>query len=555
MIIGIDFDNTIACHDESFRNIAKEEGCHIPKGKKPKQVVKNFFLKKENGNLEWTQAQGKVYGAELSSAELFTGFPAFLKEAVALGHKLVLISHRTLFPAWGEEINLHDVALQWLSEKGVLGTDSLSSENCFFEISLEKKIERIERENCSIFIDDLVQVLEHSRFPGSTQKFLFGKKHLTLPSVMHWNEARKLLTNAPPPFSSDPVKKNWSTLPHEKHLYCFKNLLKKVGKCEPTDFEQVKRGGNNCVYKITTGEEAILGKVYHRDTHDSRDRFGQEVAFLKYLKSIGIKASPSLIANDPTVGIVCLDWIEGADFDSLLDSNDDYWQQCFSFLKDIQVGKNSFEASHLPNSSEAAFSMREHLALLQNRRDYWYANNQAIPEEIRSFFMAELDEEYKNLAKELISHPDFNKELEANEKIISPSDFGLHNAKLGKDGKLAFFDFEYAGWDDPAKTIADFFTQPAFSPPMNQLPSLLSTIADILSSRNMDKLLMRLPIVFQIIRLKWSFILLNDYHPVYSKRRTLAKKDSNPVEHTLRLMKALMNSEETLQGLPYSFQS
>ena len=555
MIIGIDFDNTIACHEQSFRKIASQEGLSIPKGEKTKQVVKDFFLGKKNGNLEWTQTQGKVYGAGLSSAELFEGFPAFLKEAVALGHKLVLISHRTLFPAWGEEINLHQAALQWLSEKGVLAPDSLSSENCFFEISLEKKIERIERENCSIFIDDLAQILEHSRFPGRTQKVLFGKKHSTLPSVMHWDEARKLLKNGHASLSSDPVKRNRATLPYDQHLKCFQSLLQEVGKCEPTDFKQVKRGGNNCVYKITIEEEAILGKVYHRDTHDSRDRFGQEVAFLKYLESIEIKASPALIAKDRTAGVVCLDWIEGADFDSQLVPSESYWMQCFSFLKNIQVGKNSIEAKSLPDGSEAAFSLRAHLAFLQNRRDYWHAHNQIIPEEIRSFLMTELDEEYKNLAKELISHPDFNKELKPDEKIISPSDFGLHNAKLGKDGKLAFFDFEYAGWDDPAKTIADFFTQPAFPPPMNQLPSLLSTIADILSPQNMDKLLRRLPIVFQIIRLKWSFILLNDYHPVYSKRRTLAKKNLNPVEHTLRLMKALMNSGQILHGLPKSVQS
>jgi hypothetical protein len=518
-------------------------------------VVKDFFLGKKNGNLEWTRIQGEIYGTELSSAKLFEGFPAFLKEAFALGHKLVLISHRTLFPAWGEEINLHKAALQWLSEKGVLAPDSLSSENCFFEISLEKKIERIERENCSIFIDDLEQILEHSRFPGRTQKVLFGKKHSTLPSVMNWDEARNLLKIAQAPLSSDSVKKNWATLPYDQHFKCFQDLLQEVGKCEPTDLKQVKRGGNNCVYKITIGEEAILGKVYHRDTHDSRDRFGQEVAFLKYLQSIAIKESPALISKDRTAGAVCLDWIEGADFDSQLVSSESYWMQCFSFLKNIQVGKNSIEAKSLPHGSEAAFSLRAHLALLQNRRDYWHAHNQIIPEEIRSFLMTELDEKYKNLAKELISHPDFNMELEEDEKIISPSDFGLHNAKLGEDGKLAFFDFEYAGWDDPAKTIADFFTQPAFTPPMNQLPSLLSTIADILSPRNMDKLLRRLPIVFQIIHLKWSFILLNDYHPVYSKRRTLAKKNLNPVEHTLRLMKALMNSEEILHGLPKSVQS
>ena len=118
--------------------------------------------------------------------------------------------------------------------------------------------------------------------------------------------------------SSDPVNKNWATLPYDQHFKCFQDLLQEVGKCEPTDFKQVKRGGNNCVYKITIEEEAILGKVYHRDTHDSRDRFGQEVAFLKYLQSIAIKESPALISKDRTAGAVCLDWIEGADFDSQL---------------------------------------------------------------------------------------------------------------------------------------------------------------------------------------------------------------------------------------------
>ena len=118
MIIGIDFDNTIACHDESFRKIASEQGLTIPKGEKPKQVVKDFFLGKENGNLEWTRIQGKLYGAELSSAELFEGFVAFLEEANSLGHKLFVISHRTRFPAWGEDIDLHRAALEWLAVKG-----------------------------------------------------------------------------------------------------------------------------------------------------------------------------------------------------------------------------------------------------------------------------------------------------------------------------------------------------------------------------------------------------------------------------------------------------
>ena len=546
MIIGVDFDNTIACHEHSFRKIASQEGLSIPKEIKTKQAVKDFFLGKKNGNLEWTQTQGKVYGAELSSAELFEGFHAFLKEAVSLGHKVVLISHRSLFPAWGKEINLHNAALQWLSGKGVLGPDSLSSGNCFFEISLEKKIERIEQENCSIFIDDLEQVLEHPRFPKKTQKVLFGKKHSTLYSVMHWGEVRTLFKNGQASLPSNPVKKNWVTLPHDQHLKCFRNLLQEVGKCEPTDFKQVKRGGNNCVYKITIGEEAFLGKVYHRDTYDSRDRFGQEVAFLKYLKSIAIKESPALISKDRTAGVVCLDWIEGTDFDSQLASSESYWNQFFSFLKKIQVGKNSIEAKSLPNGSEAAFSLRAHLALLQNRRDYWHAHNQTIPEEVRSFLMTELDEEYKSLAKELISHPDFNKELEPDEKIISPSDFGLHNAKLGQDDRLTFFDFEYAGWDDPAKTIADFFAQPRFPAPFEEVNNLLSTFSEIFSSNVMDRFLRRLPLVNRIIRLKWCYILLNDFNPASSKRRILSGKKLNSVQQTLFHMNKFVNTNSLL---------
>ena len=44
---------------------------------------------------------------------------------------------------------------------------------------------------------------------------------------------------------------------------------------------------------------------------------------------------------------------------------------------------------------------------------------------------------------------------------MSPSDFGFHNALATPGGRLVFIDFEYAGWDDPAKLANDFFCQPA----------------------------------------------------------------------------------------------
>ena len=43
------------------------------------------------------------------------------------------------------------------------------------------------------------------------------------------------------------------------------------------------------------------------------------------------------------------------------------------------------------------------------------------------------------------------------------------NALLAaSDKKLRFLDFEYAGWDDPAKLIGDFFCQPAIPAPHSE---------------------------------------------------------------------------------------
>ena len=45
-------------------------------------------------------------------------------------------------------------------------------------------------------------------------------------------------------------------------------------------------------------------------------------------------------------------------------------------------------------------------------------------------------------------------------QVLSPSDFGFHNAILKESGDLVFLDFEYFGRDDPVKLMADFIWHP-----------------------------------------------------------------------------------------------
>ena len=59
------------------------------------------------------------------------------------------------------------------------------------------------------------------------------------------------------------------------------------------------------------------------------------------------------------------------------------------------------------------------------------------------------------------SKSEMTKKLNKKDLILSPSDFGFHNV-IKKNKKLFFFDFEYAGMDDPVKLISDFICQPDY---------------------------------------------------------------------------------------------
>ena len=95
------------------------------------------------------------------------------------------------------------------------------------------------------------------------------------------------------------------------------------------------------------------------------------------------------------------------------------------------------------------------------------------------------------------------------ERCLSPSDFGFHNALRQHDGSLRFLDFEYAGWDDPAKTMIDFCNQPD-----GLLPRAL---ADMFRKRTIgtaaNDLAARIRLLEPLYQLKWACICLNNFLP------------------------------------------
>ena len=85
---------------------------------------------------------------------------------------------------------------------------------------------------------------------------------------------------------------------------------------------------------------------------------------------------------------------------------------------------------------------------------------------------------------------------------------------------LTFIDFEYAGWDDPAKTVCDFFCQPAVPVPKRFIQLMSEAAAEGLDEPEL--LFRRIDVLMPVYQLKWICILLNEFLVTDGRRRAFA---------------------------------
>jgi hypothetical protein len=91
--------------------------------------------------------------------------------------------------------------------------------------------------------------------------------------------------------------------------------------------------------------------------------------------------------------------------------------------------------------------------------------------------------------------------------VVSPSDFGFHNAIRSPDG-VRFIDFEFSGWDDPTKAVADYVLQPRIP-----IHLKLNPLMDRLPPKQRKLVARRIETLGPILRLKWLCIILSVLQP------------------------------------------
>lgn len=255
-------------------------------------------------------------------------------------------------------------------------------------------------------------------------------------------------------------------------------------------FERVGGGRNNRLFRVSKTHRSAALKIHRRTPGDSRDRFATEKAFYALARSRGASV-PDWIDDDPALGIALLDWIDGSPLQAPPDA--EALRQAAEFLRRINdpPPELSFPAS------EACFSIRDHADLIARRlrklSECGSADAAAFSRETLSPFV-------EKAIAHLASHP--HTEFQGR-RIFSPGDFGFHNSLSCPDGRIVFLDFEYAGWDDPAKTVADIFLQP-------ENPVDWSLIADFCESLpHWPDLAARTALWIPFFAAKWAVILLN----------------------------------------------
>jgi hypothetical protein len=542
--LGIDFDNTLVCYDPLFDAICKEKGLAAGKNISSKTRLRDALRIQEHGELEWTRIQGEVYGPRILEAKPFEGALEFIKHLRMQKIAFCIISHKTRFPVLGPAHDLHAWAKQWLQKYELIDSEEicLSKQKYFFELRKEAKLERIALEGCTHFIDDLPEFLSEPKFPTGVHKVLFAPAGNldsceTWRTVQSWAELHSLLPVFEPAqalkhrrVSISQVEKIDSS--EESIEKVFRRLLQESTGRRLSTVRRLEGGANNRAFELKTDTgRAYFGKRYFISEYDQRDRLSHEVNFTKLLCENGFLNCAKPIASDVGTRTAVFEFIEGHPLSLGQPVAHEIWEQSLDFLISIQSLRKTSGARNLPLASEAAFSLEDHLAQVRRRRDEWLvmANAGDMDADLAKLISGELEEAYEKIADEVFRFPGFRTQMDEHDRILSPSDFGIHNVLVGNDGNLTFLDFEYAGWDDPAKTVADFFLQPRFEAPMDLWESLVERMSLLLPERG-SAFARRLPIVRQCMSLKWCYILLNDFHPEASKRRRFALDSSGGTE-------------------------
>jgi hypothetical protein len=293
-----------------------------------------------------------------------------------------------------------------------------------------------------------------------------------------------------------------------------------------------------------------LLKAYFHHPDDPRDRLASEFAFSRFAWDCGIRSIAEPIACDNQTHLGLYEYIEGREL-TAGEIGPSEVDQAAGFFAELNRHELDETAATLGTASEAYFTIAEHLNCIQRRVQHLrQLNRQSQLDHLAADWLeSKLSPAWYRVRKAAERQAaayglSLDEPLAMADRCISPSDFGFHNAIRAADSRLRFIDFEYAGWDDPAKTICDFLCQPRLPAPEEFAARFTDAVLADCSDATFHR--RRIEVLLPVYRLKWCCIMMNEFLPVGSRRRSFA---CDTADREQQKRQQLEKSDRALQSI------
>ena len=407
--VGFDFDNTIINYDNLFYKISLKKGLITKKVGKSKESIKNYLIKNYSINI-WQKIQSEVYSESISLAKPNNEIIKLIKYLIKNNIEVFIVSHKTKFPYFGNRINLHKLSLKWINKNIIKKNIKIKKKNIFFETTEKKKINKIKKLKLSHFIDDLDKIL--TLLNESIAKIKYSKH-----------------------FLFQIIKDKYF---HKKNF-------------------NLKKGRNNKVNYSKINKKEHLIKNYKKEYITKYSRDETEFRFINFLEKKKIKNISKIIEYIPKEKKILFEFLTGKKIKKV---SKNHLNECIEFIKRLN-DNTTIKNFKFQFASDSCKTFYDHFVCFENRFKKIVKLNQDKKNKKVLKLLSLIDSDYQLILKDTNIKKNFYKKIPIKNLILSPSDFGFHNSLL-KNNRLFFFDFEYAGWDDPIKLICDFILNPDY---------------------------------------------------------------------------------------------
>jgi len=324
-----------------------------------------------------------------------------------------------------------------------------------------------------------------------------------------------------------------------------------AGRGRPTAIAPLSGGRNNQVFRLDMDDSAPVAlKRYFSDPRDGRDRLAAEWEFIALAWENGVRAVPQPLARDTGAQAALYAFVPGRKL-AASDLTAAHVDAAAAFVCAVNARPDPTQRS----ASEACFSIADHLASVERRLGRLATLDPQAPRvaDAARFIATDLLPAWDAVKTSLERDAralglDRHRRLPDAACCLSPSDFGFHNALAANDGALTFLDFEYAGRDDPAKLVVDFFCQPEIPVPLVYFDRFVAGFSEGL--RCEADTAPRCRLLLDACRIKWICIILNDFLPVGAARRSFADNGAWEQRCAAQLAKAKAKLGEILASNP-----